>query len=230
MVTEIQIAKGKAIDTLVSGYSPRKLEEGKIIDDCSVDFSELMNELEKNFDKPFSFLTEGTDWFFDYVDTILTAGQINAFLQVSKILQDKENYANTGYFVSKLILNSYNSGTREFYLRSNPEVKGLLSNLRFRDRVSVIIEGDLGAACAQYSRNLDVVVHGNVGRYFGYGTSDSIFFLKGDADFSVGYQSSNCVFKTDRTPTLVKLMSIPKDGKKIFIHHDGYEEVLKNGS
>ncbi len=230
MDPKVEITKQGSIDTLVSGYVPGKVEEAKVpVSEGEMDFSQLLRSLKGHLRSPYRWDAAFAGHYMQDVKAILTARQIDAFLGASEILETETHYKyNIGFFVNKLIRNSYDSGVKEFHLHPSWEIPNLLSNLNPSQRIRIIVSGDVGECCVTKSCNLDVIFENDVREKCGQHASDCSFFIQGKVGSRPGYKSQRCIFRTDTLSNIPELSryALP-DNRIVFVHHDGYEEELK---
>ncbi len=194
---EVEVIKRKGIDHLVSGYSPRKVEDEREAEAVGGnDFTLLLQKYKKYLDNGyhpqslFDFLNR-----LHYVDEMLTSSGINAFLQtVTIIYQDYGSDYNrhTGKFISKLIQNSFNAGYNKFSLSMpTPSFSSVASFLKGRknEPIELCIQGKVGGNCGRFTEYVNLTVDGDASHLFASQSENCCFTVKGDVGSSCGGSS-----------------------------------------
>ncbi len=138
---ETAIIKGKGIDHLVSGYSPKKVEEERII---KADNNTIFQKYIRSFVEDDEYLSN--------VREVLPPDKINDFLTTLGQQKVKGWECKAGRFISRLIQNSFNAGNESFLLDNPyPEIQNLCRGLQGKDRLHVEIRGHGGWGFAHFS-------------------------------------------------------------------------------
>ncbi len=224
------IKKIKGIGGLVSGYTPKKVEEIRKIEPNKD--SLLRRYLE-------FLLADDLKENLRDVDEIVLPHEINNLLGFVGVYDNWEDRA--GHFISKLIQNSYYAGNRTFHL-DNPfsNLNYLCSNLH--GDMTIIINGYGGKGIGTYSSACRFILDCET-KIIGYKPFCSQFIINGllrNVD-----QSTNCTYKTGREDVLAVLLEkvcsrelidtpgdsngayhVPSENKIIFIEN-GEEKVIR---
>jgi len=180
------------------------------------------------------------------IKTVLEPEQINTFLQATIPFETHKNYAeNTGYFITKLIQNSYNAGHNRFKLGTKvltKRIKDIGWQLKGKEGkpLELLVEGDVGNWCgteAEYStisiagnagdwcgamaKYLSLSIEGDVGNDCCKWIEHSFVIIDGNAGHRLGYGAKGTVFKTPNRETFEELkqyVSRDKKNKIYFIH------------
>jgi len=130
---------------------------------------------------------------------ILEPTQIDLLLQ--QIIQTKTKCAPespaTGWFLSKIIQNSYNAGHNNFTLTTKEsriqflgnELEGTIEN-----PIQIAIQGSAGAGLGSESRNCRYNVQGNTGVHCGDRSKNCTYNIKGTTGKGCGWESENCQY------------------------------------
>jgi len=245
---ECEIVKKKGIEGLVSEYSPKKVEEEKVLQEVGGGkFAELLEQY-KQFEDPVQRERYVRETNFDFVyctKDILTPEEINTFLLLSAAIETDDP---AGVFSSRLIQNSYRSGYYDFVFKvSNQEVvlgRHLAGSRKNPLRMKVT--GNLAATSLAGAEYIDVTLEGSLGDMSIWNSDSSTFFFDGPVGKNIGSGAFNCTFKTSKRQILADLIywippevkkfkvdslgtggSMPSLNKIIFVE-DGKEEVVKN--
>jgi len=123
----------------------------------------------------------------DEVKAILTPEQINTFLQATIPYEAHKNYAeNTGYFITKLIQNSYDAGNNGFKLNTNTlptaiNYIGLKLEGKKDKPLELLVEGDVGYLCGYAAKYSTISIAGDAGNWCGAEAKHSKINIAGDA-------------------------------------------------
>ncbi len=250
---EVVVKKTKAINDLVSGYSPQKVEdEKKVISVGENRFVQLMEQYEI-----FRATEVGIDALLsgNYVlgessygpETSLTPAEIAGFLQAVES-NDNEPSFMKGLFVGRLVQNSYNDGHNNFTFNTSYQTYNLCFLRGTKDNpVSITIAGDIGGWCGQKVEHTIWTVKGNVGDCFGEGAKKSTFVVFGDTyrhsccntfeteftfhgevGYGCGWHSKDSVFRTTNKMALKVLSRDVKRHNEIrFVNPDGTEKRIR---
>ena len=248
---ETAITKKKGIDSLVSGYTPGKVEEKK---EMTVrgenNFHQLYGSFEEFISGPCSLfadqLSDELNRSLSY--QILSPSEINTFLSGMIQFENLPFYKmHAAFFISKLIQDSYEAGNNDFTIDATilSEMSHLGSHLKGKEDAPLrtTIRGDglryLGANSRytkiRYEGNADLgfgasaenckfILQGDAGSYFALNASDSIFTINGSIiDVATPH---HCTFKTDNKETLERLKEIiPVHNKIIYIDKEGEHNI-----
>ncbi len=235
----IEIRKRKGIDSLVSGYTPGKVEEKK--ETCVVGECDYLKLFKKYINTqplyPYLKLLLSMGSYTErvkYIDEILTPSEICSFVNLIEV----HPHGCSGLFISRLIQNSYDAGYNDFSLNTqNLKLEYLGAELcgSKNKKISLSIEGDAGYECGLNAKHIHLTLHGDAGTYLGHRAVRSIFTIHGLIQRPFGYASSGCVFRTSNKKTLRELTNkvwTRRDGKSsgttvALIHPDGMEEVME---
>ncbi|MFH1637497.1 MAG: hypothetical protein ABIB71_03670 [Candidatus Woesearchaeota archaeon] len=149
---------------------------------------------------------------------ILEPEEINSFLQAIIKYENHENYSkNTGYFITRLIQNSHNTGNNKFTLNTielSKDIHNLASDFNGRkDKLlEIIVDGSVGKYCCAWAKNIgQLYIGGNAGKCCVIG-------------------AENSTFKTPNKETLQLLkknVEKDKNNRIYFIHPNNQEEEIK---
>ncbi len=200
-----EVVKGKSIEGLVGRYSPKKVEEEKEVEN-NPNIAAALSRYQEWINSPHDDLVQ-----INEMDIILTPLQIKSILEVATSSNHHLHRNYSGYFISKLVQNSYDEGYNNF----NFSWSGELYSLPYRGKgteerpLFITIRGDVGFAFANYNEHSIITLHGYT-QYRRYG------------DYA-----RNCTFKTSKMKTLFYfLRDISTHNEVIFIHRDGSEELV----
>ncbi len=178
---EIGVIRGKGIDNLVSGYSPRKVEEEKEFSHTDESkFNSLFNELEFFMERMFEEKIKT-----GHINQILTPNEIEAFLFFSRKYEKRQTYAPAiGSLLNILIQNSYNAGHNNFqlnpyYLKKYVRDIGWFSGSK-EEPLLITLRGRFGDHTAEGLKYVNLALHKNTGNLFGAHSEDSKITLHGD--------------------------------------------------
>lgn len=181
----------------------------------------------------------------------LSPVQIDSFLKATVEFADTRAYeAHTGRFINRLVQNSYNSGHNNFILNTSglPLLNDMCTYLQGtqKRKLEINLTGNVGYHCGSHSHNLTLTVHGDVQEYFGDFSEYGIFTIHGDA-WMVDTYTVDSTFKTTNLTTLMGMVEnvdaltsrywtcntkrkkgTPSGNKVIFMHRDGFEEIVRN--
>ncbi len=208
METQI-IKKGKAIDHLVSGYSPGKIEEERSM----VAEGGKFYELAQKYVQYVEVFNQGRE-----VDDILIPAEIDSFLRGTEFIEVKrKQFFAHPTFISKLIQNSYNAGYNDFHFSTtrspiyshlatgvvakpenpcNITIEGHARSASCRSvrHVNLTVYGDAGTDLAQGAKDSNITVHGNCKSSCGTQTRASSFIINGNVERSCGSYSRGSTF------------------------------------
>jgi len=243
---ETEITRKKGIDTLVSGYSPGKVEEEneiKVAD--SVDYGGLFKKY-KRFKEIVDFPRRPEE---RWVDEVLSPDEINLFLQTYFIHEDNRNVTAMGLFTSRLLQNSYLGGYNNFKIsmKNIPPIDSLGTCLWGCEENPLVmtIDGNVGGSFGFKAFNCRLTVNGDVD-FLSHGMENSIITIHGEYEkddldvapiigIRLGFTqiSGNCTFKSSQYSTAKKLADLAyckreANNKVFFIHPDGREELMEN--
>ncbi len=164
----VAISKRKAIDHLVRGYSPGKVEEEKVSNSRPNIFPKYERAI---FSHKVGYI--GDDFVLNpnYVDEVLTPAEINAFLQATTVYIESEEYSeHTATFISKLIQNSYHAGHNKFFLMPRTQYDLLGSYLKgsTEQPIELYIRREVGMRCVWSSEYVNLIVDGRVSENSGF--------------------------------------------------------------
>ncbi len=242
---EIQISKGKGIDTLVSGYSPRKVEEGGEIQVVGETIFKDLLEDYRQFGDPSQrekFIGKSGFVVTDHITKVLSPSEIHKFLLLSTTVPSEDLF---GEFIGRLIQNSYDAGYNDFTfdIRSHEAVLGCHLKGTQENPVRLKVLGDLAARSLSGCKYVNVNHEGNLGDLSLIGTWYSTFHFNGSIGKESGIDVSNCTFYTTNRETLSQLLQhVPNEtmeslrysrfvhskNKIVFISTNGEEEVVRN--
>ncbi len=210
----LSIQKKKGIDTLVSGYSPGKVEEEKTpMATEESPFAALWDKYISWSQQVISNLEPIGKKFIQqpgYFDEVLTPLQINVFLQDSVRFPEEVVPLHFGRFITKLIQNSYDNGYNNFLLHPPTPISCLCEDARGGSKpLSVIVEGEMGVYTAGGAERIELTVLGSWGSFFCIGAQDSVF--KTNSRDYVDYL----------------IQEIPEGNKIMFIDEHGKEWVAR---
>ena len=216
MNSTAQIKKGKGIEGLFEGFTAGKPEEEKPIEVAEGRFQELREKYEKFLDAKITPWNDMDDERRKITD-LLMPEDINKFLQITIQYEQHRQYCwRTGYFISRLVQNSYTAGHNEFILDTTA--------LKEIDYLGSRLEGTK-------ERPIELTIKGNAGSNFGFWSKDATFNIIGNARDYCGWGVENSTFKITNRETLKRLLNyVPKSNRVIYIHPNGAEEVIRKGS
>ncbi len=237
------VKKSKAIDNLISGYSPQKVEEEKEVSPES-----SFDGLKEMFDiyKAHGFFGRGfvSGIFLPKINAILTPAEINSYYQSTITYRSFFHLINSrrGEFTARLINNSYQAGYNNFYINTL-NLKGIESLSYFQGRpdnpLRITINGDCGNSCSREVKYTEFIFKGYVPDC-GYWSENSTFVFSEIPHGTIGMASQDCLFKTTDPNTLKGLIkrvpqvntrtNKPSGHKVILIHPDGEEELVADYS
>jgi len=167
------------------------------------------------------------------IKAILKPEQINYVLQATAKYEEHENYVeNTGYFITKLIQNSYDAGHNKFKLNTSTLTKridyiGWKLKGRKGKPLELLVEGDVGDWFCSWAEYVSMSIKGDIGDNFGSFARYSSFNINGNLGFLWGFSATRSIFKTSNRETFENLKRYRnKENKIYFIKPDG-REVLK---
>ena len=233
--------------------TPMELEE--LVDKSSgkeiVDPPQLVGPFEKLTKRYENHLNLKDQESFGTMRDVLTPLEINTFLQTTIHYEQHHNYSDaTGFFISRLIHNSYNAGHTNFQLdltsfkpihRVGYTIKSDLKN-----PCIIHVAGTVGSNFGAHSENT-VFTAAGAGNFCGYNCKNSVFtigtagdFLAVDSTDSIftitkgpllyGFNNKQCTFKTTDVVQLKrfeKYYYFNEQGHRLFfIHPDGSEEEV----
>ena len=205
MPTKAEIKKGNGIEDLFRGFAAGKPEETrKIAVDESL-FGSLIEQYAGFLDLEIPVEEEEAaeeDRVFKLthdVKQILDPDAIYLFLQTITGYENHENYGfYTGYFISKLMQNSYGAGYNDFTLNtiSPINVAGIGSFLKGRkeDPIRLTVDSDVGYGCGMNSKYLVACVKGSAGMDLGASADRCVFDVRGNTGDYCGYGAVKSVF------------------------------------
>ncbi len=180
----LQISKGKGIDTIVSGYSPGKVEEGKEIMHSGGKYQAFITDF-------VDYLTHGDPWFGPKKHSIsefsITPEEINELLPYLAKFEGHQNYLRSiGKFIDELMTLACEGGHTNFVLNT----KGFIPidslgafvyfSIKHDKPLNFEFTGDVGSYCGVYANNSEYIIHGNVGNYcFGYAKRSAMSITTG---------------------------------------------------
>ncbi len=232
---EVEVAKKKGINDIISGYSPGKVEDEKIIKKNNT-WRKYRDALQR---KDHHGFLKGC------IDEILTPHEINGYLlTVGGSLKNCHEGNVAGVFISRLIQNSFAAGNEYFSLDNpNPELNCLgyylIGNMHIK------IKGHGGTDLARGSRGCTFTLNCS-SRSVGVDAHYCTFIINENLR-SVG-RARNCMYKTSRKDiekmlvrdvyrgeyveytdicTLFPIWD-PSYNKIKFIDRDGQEEMVRH--
>ncbi len=250
---KLEIRKKHGVEDLISGYTPKKVEHGLLLNSTGGKFTRLLRKFQKMLDQPDSISHP-----HQRIRDVLTPREIDNFLQLASIEKHARIRKYTGYFIDRLIQNSYDAGYNDFILHT-PKLLEICSGLKgVENQLKVKVYGDIYSCgsscnCVQISffgestslgeRATDSVFEagdvGNIGtnainckfqagklKYScGFSAIRSEFFVEEFGDCKRTY---SCIFKTDRSDTLsLMLEKVPSfNREKTCYYHSQYKKVL----
>jgi len=147
-------------------------------------------------------ILEIDDWEKAYnatkkVKAVLKPDKINTFLQATIPYEAHKRYAeNTGYFITKLIQNSYNAGNNGFKLVTKALSKKI-NNIGWelkgkKDKpLELLVEGDVGKECGAGAEHSTISITGNAGDGCGVLAKYSTISIAGNAGKECGYEAEH---------------------------------------
>ena len=218
--------KGTGLQGVIESLTPGVIEEIRKTSPAAADqFGPLLAKLNIFLDRNLPFWPEEHEdqEVPDLVREVLTPRELDAFLQASLLYENKPNfYSNTGIFISKLITNSYHTKYKSFILHANSLLRPLedigiyVKGLR-KSPPSIVIHGNVGDYFGFLSENVRYTLHGDVEGDNCARSADNCTFtfyggIKGD-DFSLG--AENSIFKATPEETVELLVEQVPSGNKI---------------
>jgi len=189
----LEIIKRKGIDDFIKEFVPQKVEqEEKVVVAGIFDKDNLMKKYEL-FLHHFSgrmprrqprFVAE-KDYAFlgkHKVNEALSEKQLNAFLAETQKYEDKENYGvATGFFLSKLVQNAYDSGARFLQITPKMELSEFPIYLDIREEEPLGLEyrGRLKNGMGTLAKNLKIIFRGR-SKNCGFQSIESVFLIDGE--------------------------------------------------
>ncbi|MFH1637430.1 MAG: hypothetical protein ABIB71_03325 [Candidatus Woesearchaeota archaeon] len=197
-MSSVSLNRGK--DDFLEGYSkleaPDERMEGKVEGSLFFEgFEELIRKYEGIIAEEWHNVEE------EAINSILTPGQINSFLQATMRYEDHKNYSeNTGFFITRLIQNSHNAGNNKFTLNTrtlSKEIDWLGFELKgSNDRLlEIIVGGNVGHSCGEVAKNIrGLYIGGNAGNWCGYEAENiGELYIGGNAGYHCGGESRHSV-------------------------------------
>lgn len=177
-IKSTEAKKGQGIADLLRSYSPQLPEE---IRTAARDSTSIIEQTLKIFEpclEPELDLDE-VRTMAEKEAGILTPREIDLFLQASINYDENRWYGGAmGIFISVLMKKSYETGYKEFILKTR-SLTSRLHNLWSEPN----------------SPGINLTVDGPVGQYFGSFARDSYLLAKGNVDESPGGNAKNCTFE-----------------------------------
>ena len=237
MPTAAPIKKGGGIDEILKGQTPGKLDVEK---EPAVARREEFETLLLKYELALELdISPREKYLREMKKTVgvLTPEEIDLFLQTTVRYENHEKYcSSTGYFISRLIQDSYDAGHNDFTLNTKglrgldklcTELKGKKKN-----PLKVTINGNAGNCCGEDSKRSLFYIEGNAGDDCGRVSKKSVFCVSGDVGSKCGSWSKKSTFKTPNRETLGKMYKDIDDskygGRVVFIKPDGTEEEVLN--
>ena len=200
---EVEVRKSKGIDTLVSGYSPQKVEEEKR---TSTEGNSKLADLMRRFE---DFLHE---WYPHRPESILPKevllpATLSVFSSMITKYENNPFYENdSGRFLNSLIQNSYDAGYNNFQLETRNNLLGLGTHLQGDSHRPLLLELTGKTECTgcriDYCR---VTCHGPASLN-AVGTEHSTFIFF-DPVIYLGGDFFHCTFKTPDQRLLQRIES-----------------------
>ncbi len=179
----VEIIKNPGIDTLVSGYSPGKVEEETaIITEGSAALSEAVDHY-TSWGKP-SLASASIKklWPKIKVRTILKPEEIAAFLRISEIHEDTHSNV-TSVFISKLVQNSFDAGYNDFRLSGELQYFSDLP-YKFKGRedklLKVVMDDGAPYKCGNRAEYIEVYAQHHCSSNLGSYSKHSKYHVAGD--------------------------------------------------
>ena len=183
----------RGIEELVDVNSGREIIATPVVVDR---FEDLMKKYDAFLSIPITF-QETIREYMSTVNDVLTPSEIDSFLHHTTLREEHGRYTElTGYFVSRLIQCSYDTGNRVFYVDTH-SLK-LFHDMGARvvgniDRkLELTIHGEIGDMCGENTQNANIVV-GTTGNFLGSHAYNSTFKGRTAGD-KCGFKTKNCTF------------------------------------
>jgi len=129
---------------------------------------------------------------------VLPPEDIARFMESVRQYEEHQRYSLTvGQVVTALIKNSYKSGNNRFYLRTEgkPDIHNIGAHLQRDERpLEIIVDGDVGEMFGYGSWGVNFIVRGNAGKDTGTRARASEFEIYGDVGSSCGYNADGNTF------------------------------------
>lgn len=128
---------------------------------------------------------------------VLNGGQIDIVLQ--KLIHSEELLPNrfVGFFLTRLIQDSYYGGHNDFVLTTRDSlIDSLGYNLKgtLERKLELHVRGNIGSNFGPYAQHTVLVAEGNVGAFCGSSSSFNSFLIKGNARNHCGFYSHYNLF------------------------------------
>lgn len=209
------ITRSNGIEGLVEGYVPGVVEEDRIEVAGEDRFAELLEKYVGYLSVP--DFGQDHEVIEKSITEILTPEEIDAFLQATAAYEDQEWFKEkTGFFISRLLQNSYNHSYNNFSLN--------MENIYPVNYICFKLTGTK-------ERPIMVTIEGNVGYCLGFcSQGDSCFTIKGNVGEGSGVRAQRSTFKTTNSGAVDVLKRfVPKEqgNKIIFILPDGREQIIQ---
>jgi len=247
-ILPVEVVRKKGIDDFIRGYSPRKVDEKKNLVSTPNEFRlifEKVNEfldIDTVYQHDFNNLSVGNSWrgSLKSIDEVLSGEEISRFFRQSYCLSTHPRFEEgITYVIRSLIVNSYDAGNRRFTFDTQglPQIAkySFFEHCYNSDLISVDIKGDLGFDSLVRTRNANIAVDGDVGKWLLYDAQFVKIHISGEIGEVPGQRAKNTIFTVTRKEEVDKLIESVHKGESngdpsgniiIYENDKGEEEVV----